>query len=41
MDTNTQSFFFILIIVGGILFMIKKLMSVLQLIGSAQTIVDH
>lgn len=34
-------FFFGLMIVGGILFAIKKLMSVLQLIGSAQTIAER
>lgn len=34
-------FFFGLMVVGGILFAIKKLMSVLQLIGSAQTIAER
>lgn len=34
-------FFFGLMVVGGVLFAIKKLMSVLQLIGSAQTIAER
>jgi hypothetical protein len=38
MDSKLANFFFALIIVGGILFAIKKLMSILQLIGSAQSI---
>jgi hypothetical protein len=34
-------FFFGLLVVGGLLFAVKKLMSVLQLIGSAMTIAER
>jgi hypothetical protein len=34
-------FFFVLMVLGGLLFAVKKLMSVLQLIGSAMTIAER
>lgn len=41
MSTELYYFFFGLMVMGGVLFAIKKLMSVLQLIGSAQTIAER
>ena len=41
MPNELYIFFYLLMILGGLLFAVKKLMSILQLIGSAQTIAER